>query len=161
MKGTKKTPVTGKGKSGPEAVVDVQYATAVPSVPDRDRIRRWARAAMDGAGPAELSVRIVDEAESAELNGRWRGEHRPTNVLSFPAGENPAGLLGDVVICAPVVAREAAEQEKSADAHWAHMVIHGVLHLRGYDHIEEKDASVMEPLEVERLKQLDYPDPYA
>jgi probable rRNA maturation factor len=107
----------------------------------------------------------VGGAEGRRLNRTWRGKDRPTNVLSFPAasayGLGPgASLLGDLAICAPVVAREAREQGKEARAHWAHMVIHGVLHLLGYDHENDRDASRMETLERRILAQLGYPNPY-
>lgn len=157
-------PVTKENRAGISHRIDVQYASAMQGIPGKRQIRCWAAAGLEAREEAaELTVRIVDEAESAALNGRWRGIDRPTNVLSFPAGGNPVmpQLLGDVVICAPVVAREAVEQGKPAEAHWAHMVIHGVLHLQGYDHIEARDAAVMEPLEIRKLKELDYPNPYA
>jgi len=111
----------------------------------------------------ELTIRIVDEAEGSELNSRWREKSGPTNVLSFPAEPMPGApddTLGDIVICAPVVAREAAEQGKLFEAHWAHLTIHGVLHLRGYDHQTDAEAAEMEALETQLLKQLEYPDPY-
>jgi probable rRNA maturation factor len=114
-------------------------------------------------GDHELVVRIVDEAESAALNDRYRGKPEPTNVLSFPC-ESPPGLalphLGDLVICAPVVEREAREQGKPSEAHWAHMLVHGLLHLRGYDHQNEAEAETMEALESAILGQLGYPNPY-
>lgn len=116
----------------------------------------------------ELVIRIVEEAESQVLNRDYRGKDRPTNVLSFPF-ENPPGLdvleeelpyLGDLVICAPVVAREAAEQKKPVLAHWAHMIVHGCLHLQGYDHIDETEAEEMEALETEILTGLGFNSPY-
>ena len=113
----------------------------------------------------ELSLRLVDEAESADLNQRYRGKAGPTNVLSFPF-EPPPGIkgpryLGDLVICVPVVAREAAEQGKAPEAHWAHLVVHGVLHLLGYDHLDEAEAQAMEALETRLLANLGFPPPYA
>jgi probable rRNA maturation factor len=145
--------------------IGVQVAVELPGLPARELLRDWARAALDGAdGAGALAIRIVDESESAELNRRWRGKAGPTNVLSFPPAPMP-GLavaeLGDVVICAPVVAREAAAQRKAADAHWAHMVVHGVLHLLGHDHGNERDALRMEALETAILARLGFPDPYA
>lgn len=137
--------------------------------PDEDGLRLWAAAALRRAGPGsgagELTVRIVGEAESRELNAGWRGKDRPTNVLAFPGGEPdlPGGAdypLGDLVVCAPVVAREAAEQGKSAAAHWCHMIVHGTLHLAGYDHQTPEEAARMEGLEREILAELGYPDPY-
>lgn len=116
-------------------------------------------AALAGAGAGgEVTVRIVGAAESRALNRRYRGKDRPTNVLSFPYGE--PGVLGDLVVCAPVVNREAREQGKSPAAHWAHMVVHGVLHLRGFDHIRAPDAKVMETRERAILARLSFPDPY-
>lgn len=111
----------------------------------------------------EVSLRFVDDETIRELNRDYRGKDKPTNVLSFPF-EAPPGvpttLLGDLVICAPVVAAEAAEQGKPLTAHWAHMVVHGVLHLLGYDHIDDADAEIMEGLEVEILAGLGVPNPY-
>jgi len=118
------------------------------------------------AGPEEvaLSLRLVDEPESADLNQRYRGKMGPTNVLSFPF-EPPPGMrgrryLGDLAICVPLVAREAAEQGKAPEAHWAHLVVHGVLHLLGYDHLDEAEAQAMEALETRLLGDLGFPPPY-
>lgn len=131
-------------------------------VPEAECFQRWAEAA-GLEGEVELAIRIVDEAESAALNHAYRHKTGPTNVLSFPC-EVPAGvpnaLLGDLVICAQVVEREAREQGKPSAAHWAHMVIHGILHLRGYDHQREAEAERMEALEVDILARLEYPNPY-
>jgi probable rRNA maturation factor len=134
------------------------------ALPDDDSFRRWAETALaEHSPPAELVIRLVDEAESRELNRHYRGKDKPTNVLSFPfeaPPEVPLPLLGDLVICAPVVAREADEQGKTLQAHWAHMVIHGLLHLLGYDHETDDDAQLMESRERELLAQLHFPDPY-
>jgi probable rRNA maturation factor len=150
--------------------VDIQCATAEP-VPDEDDIRRWIAASLTrtAASPgtvredAEICVRLVDADEMATLNATYRDRAGPTNVLSFPASL-PAGLnlplLGDIVICAPVVRKEAVAQHKTLQAHWAHMAVHGTLHLLGYDHIEEEDAAVMEALESAILAELHYPCPY-
>lgn len=112
---------------------------------------------------SEVTIRIVDEAESQQLNHTYRGKDKPTNVLSFPF-EAPAGielpLLGDLIICRQVVEREAQEQEKPLLAHWAHMVVHGSLHLLGYDHIEDAEAEEMESIETEIMLALGYDDPY-
>jgi probable rRNA maturation factor len=143
--------------------IDVQYATGHKDVPDRRKIRKWARRCfVDKNFDIEFTVRIVDEEEMFELNSKWRGKRKLTNVLSFPAGQIDVmpGFLGDIVICAPVIANEAIAQGKHIDAHWAHMLIHGILHLQGYDHINNNDAKVMEALETEKLKSLNYPDPY-
>ncbi len=142
-----------------------QIADATTAIPAEAVLRDWVAAALAGRREtAEVTLRIVDEAESAELNETYRHKRGPTNVLSFPF-EAPPGvtlpLLGDLVICAPVVAREAQEQGKPAEAHWAHMVVHGCLHLLGYDHLDEEEATVMETLEIEILGALGYPDPYA
>jgi probable rRNA maturation factor len=146
--------------------VDIQSASAEP-VPDEDDIRHWIGSALSCAperSDAEVSLRLVDEAEMAELNSNYRGQNGATNVLSFPT-DLPTDLqlpmLGDIVICAPVVRREADEQGKPLQAHWAHMTVHGTLHLLGYDHIEDADAAIMEALETDILKQLAYPCPYA
>ena len=124
-----------------------------------------ARAALKGLRRRRvaLGMRIVGNAESAALNGRFRRKSHPTNVLSFPF-EAPPGtrsdILGDLVICAPVVRREAHTQRKPVKAHWAHMVVHGILHLRGYDHRKRQDAAVMEKMEIRLLKELGYANPY-
>jgi probable rRNA maturation factor len=151
--------------------VELDYQLAVESgepgadvVPGEPQVRAWVETVLAGRRDhAELTVRIVGAEESAELNGTYRKKQGPTNVLSFPF-EVPPGLelslLGDIVVCAPVVAREAAEQGKPAEAHWAHMVVHGTLHLLGYDHIEPGEAQVMESLETAILADLGYPNPY-
>jgi probable rRNA maturation factor len=143
-------------------IVDLDLAMT-ESVPAGALFQRWADAAADLGVHAELSIRIVDEAESAELNQSYRHKTGPTNILSFPC-EVPSGvpndLLGDLVICAPVVEREAREQGKLAEAHWAHMVVHGVLHLRGYDHLHDVEAEQMESMEIQILSGLGYPNPY-
>ena len=135
-------------------------------VPDEDQLLAWATAALNGRTPfdtPELTIRRVGNDESQSLNYQYRGKDKPTNVLSFPF-EIPVGvplqLLGDLVICIPVVAAEAEEQGKTAEAHWAHMVIHGCLHLLGYDHINDEEAEEMEGLERLILAELGYSDPY-
>jgi probable rRNA maturation factor len=134
-------------------------------LPDDDAFRRWVEIALaQHAAAAEVVIRLVDEAESRELNRSYRGKDKPTNVLSFPfeaPPELPLPLLGDLVVCAPVVAREALEQGKSLQAHWAHMVIHGLLHLLGYDHQTDEEAQLMESRERDLLTQLHFPDPYS
>jgi probable rRNA maturation factor len=143
--------------------IEVQNATVFGPVPDDGQLGRWAAAALRDRREAELTLRLVDEAESRALNERYRGKSAPTNVLSFPA-ELPAELdiplLGDIVICAPLVAEEASSQGKPAEAHWAHLVVHGVLHLLGHDHQEEAEAGKMEALEIELLASLGFPNPY-
>jgi probable rRNA maturation factor len=144
-------------------IVTVQIATRRTGVPHARSFARWANAAF-AAGAArsrsratELTIRVVGAAESRRLNRTWRGKNKPTNVLSFAA---EAPVLGDLAICAPVVAREAREQGKSPAAHWAHMVVHGVLHLLGYDHENDRDAERMEARETKILAQLGMPNPY-
>lgn len=145
--------------------LDLQIALEMPGLPDATDFRRWAEAALAGAGytqEAELTIRIVNEAESTALNETYRHKQGPTNVLSFPfvaPQEVDSSLLGDIVICAPVVLREAVSQDKTPEAHWAHLVAHGVLHLLGYDH-DEAQAAEMEALEVRILTDLGYADPY-
>jgi len=143
----------------------VQRVSRARGLPGIASMSDWARAALagSGAGTAEITVRLVGEAESADLNKRYRGKRGPTNVLSFTYDVAPgqAGLAGDLVICAPVVQREAVQQGKRLRAHWAHMVVHGILHLRGYDHVRKTDAEIMEALEMRILRRLDFPDPYA
>jgi probable rRNA maturation factor len=142
----------------------VQYGTRRPFAPAVPSLRRWAGAALAGAGGAfSLGIRIVGAAEGRALNRRWRGKDHATNVLSFAceaAGVPGPVPLGDLVICAPVVAREAREQGKPLQAHWAHMVVHGVLHLRGHDHEHARAARAMESLEIGILRGLGFGDPY-
>ena len=145
--------------------VAVSYAAPRAGVPASTSFRKWVAAALKGRiREADLAIRIMDEREGQALNRHYRGKDYATNVLSFPA-ELPEGvklpLLGDLVICAPVVAREAAEQGKPVAAHYAHLTVHGVLHLLGWDHEHDKDAEAMEQLEREVLAELGLPDPYA
>lgn len=132
--------------------------------PDPDSIRTWVAAAVGNAlERAEVEICIVDTTQSAELNRHYRNKTGPTNVLSFSA-DLPRGvplpLLGELIICAPVIVREAAEQNKPICAHWAHMVVHGTLHLLGYDHIKDRDALIMEARETEILTGLGFAAPY-
>ena len=152
--------------SRPRLRVAVQRATVCPWLPEPAAIRRWAAAAAGPAQGGEVTVRIVADEESAALNEAYRGKQGPTNVLSFPADVPPlpadAGPLplGDLVICAPVVEREAAAQGKTAAAHFAHLVVHGTLHLLGYDHEEDDAAALMEDKEREVLAGFGFADPY-
>ena len=143
---------------------DLQLACADATVPAEPLLRGWVAAALAGRRErAELTLRVVDEVESQGLNREYRGVDRPTNVLSFPVQLPDAvdsDLLGDLVVCAPVVAAEAREQGKSLAAHWAHMLVHGVLHLLGHDHQNGPEADEMEAIEVAVLARLGYPDPY-
>ena len=144
--------------------VDVQIACDDDDHPPPSRIREWVAAATnDRHDPAELTIRIVEAEEIIQLNGDYRHKNKPTNVLSFPADlpdyiDQP--LLGDVIICASVVREEAQQQHKSLEHHWAHMVIHGTLHLLGYDHITAEDAEQMENLEINILQSLQIANPY-
>lgn len=151
-------------------VMDVQYALddaggGDDELPSAEDFRRWAAAALAGRCPAgEITLRVVGLAEVTVLNRTYRHRNEPTNVLSFPveiAVDLEPPLLGDIVICAPVVRREAAEQHKDRRAHWAHLTVHGTLHLLGYDHLETEEAETMERLERDILAGLGYPDPYA
>ena len=151
-------------KAPAQVDVDVEDASGTAGNPSEADFRSWAAAAFTGRrAQAEVSIRIVGEAEGAELNARYRGKTGATNVLSFPA-ELPPGvplpMVGDLVICAPVVEREAQAQGKQASAHWAHLTVHGCLHLIGYDHEEEAQAAEMEALETAILAGLGFPDPY-
>ena len=144
--------------------ITVQFIAAEPSAPPENKLVQWARSALDGnIKEAEITLRITDEDEIQSLNDKWRHIDEPTNVLSFPlndAGGPPSILLGDIVICAPIIKQEAAAQNKSLPAHWAHMIIHGILHLMSYDHVKDKDAKIMEEKEISILKTLGFPNPY-
>ena len=146
-------------------IIDLQIACEQESgLPTAEQIEQWATAAVQPqSDEVEMTVRIVDEPESHELNLNYRGKDRPTNVLSFPfecPDEVELPLLGDLVICRQVVEREAQEQDKPVMAHWAHMVVHGSLHLLGYDHIEDDEAEEMESLETQIMTGLGFADPY-
>ncbi len=135
----------------------VQYATNSKEVPARPQFRRWVKAAL--MQEAEIVLRIVDEAEGCELNHQFRNKEYATNVLTF-VYDDMQPLTGDIVLCAPVVSKEAQQQHKNLIAHYAHLTVHGVLHLQGYDHIEEAEAVVMEQMETQILARLGYDDPY-
>ena len=146
-------------------IIDLQIACEQESgLPTAEQIEQWATAAVQPqSDEVEMTVRIVDKAESHALNLNYRGKDRPTNVLSFPfecPDEVELPLLGDLVICRQVVEREAQEQDKPVMAHWAHMVVHGSLHLLGYDHIEDDEAEEMESLETQIMTGLGFADPY-
>ncbi|MEA9392275.1 rRNA maturation RNase YbeY [Acerihabitans sp. TG2] len=146
-------------------ILDLQLACEdTHGLPDETTFMRWLEGVLPQFQPeAEVTIRLVDEAESHELNLTYRGKDKSTNVLSFPFEAPPQvelPLLGDLVICRQVVEREALEQTVALDAHWAHMVVHGCLHLLGYDHILDDEAEEMEALEAEIMQSLGYPDPY-
>ncbi|WP_380184408.1 rRNA maturation RNase YbeY [Kalamiella sp. sgz302252] len=146
-------------------ILDLQLACERPEgLPAEEDFQHWLEAVLPQfQAESEVTIRLVDEAESRELNHTYRSKDKPTNVLSFPF-EAPPGielpLLGDLIICRQVVEQEAAEQEKPLLAHWAHMVVHGSLHLLGYDHIEDDEAEEMEGIETEIMLALGYADPY-
>lgn len=143
--------------------LNIQRLVADEAIPDDREFRRWLEVALADAGPVSLNVRIVDEAEGWALNRDWRGKDSATNVLSFPADMpliEGRRVLGDIVLCAPVVAREAVQQGEQALHHWAHLCVHGGLHLLGFDHTDAEDAERMEAIEVERLAALNIPNPY-
>ena len=137
-----------------ELSLSVQYASGSEHVPSRPLFRKWVKAAL--MVPASITVRIVDLDEGRMLNNEYRKKDYATNVLTFVYGEG----TGDIVICSPVIEREASEQNKSIESHYAHMTVHGALHLQGYDHEKEDDAEIMESLEKEIMSRLGYPDPY-
>ncbi|MFZ7282162.1 rRNA maturation RNase YbeY [Avibacterium avium] len=148
-----------------DVIVDLQIASEnSENLPTELQFQQWASVAVQAENlQPELTIRVVDEAESQSLNATYRGKDYPTNVLSFPfecPEEVELPLLGDLVICRQVVEREAQEQGKPLMAHWAHMVVHGCLHLLGYDHIEDAEAEEMESLETEIMQDLGFADPY-
>ena len=135
----------------------VQYASSLNDLPSRTQFRKWAKAAI--RVDTEAAIRIVDETEGRELNKAYRGKDYATNVLTFPLTEEPH-LMGDIIICAPVVAAEALAQNKPLEAHYAHLTVHGILHLHGYDHEVEAQAELMESLETAIITKLGYANPY-
>jgi len=143
--------------ASPRLGLAVQYAVGARGLPSPAQFRRWARAALER--DARVTLRIVGRGEGRTLNRSFRGKDYPTNVLTFVMRQRPR-LEGDLALCAPVVKREAREQKKSAAAHYAHLVVHGVLHLQGYDHENERAARVMERHEARIVKRLGFPDPY-
>ncbi len=147
--------------------IAIQFIAEKTLAPKPVFLRKWAKQALSKKRESgEITIRVVDENEMTTLNHKYRHKSYPTNVLSFPF-EMPKEIdfenifLGDIVICATVVNREAEEQHKSQDAHWAHMIVHGVFHLLGYDHEEEKEATLMESLEIEVMQTLGFHNPYA
>lgn len=150
-------PVSPRRRPGPNSSLDIQRASRASHIPTDRQLRRWARAAL--ARDAIVTLRFVAETEGQRLNREFRGRDYATNVLTFVYGERP--LEGDIVLCAPVVAREARQQGKAVEAHYAHLVVHGLLHLQGLDHELEGAANAMERRERRVLHALGYPDPYA
>lgn len=155
--------------------IDLQIACNNKHTPSLEQFQQWANAALTAdlsssilEAPYELCIRIVDKKESQQLNTTYRKKDKPTNILSFPyedehtheEDEESRQLLGDLAICASIVEKEAAEQNKLLEAHWAHMTIHGILHLLGFDHTNNEEAEIMESLEIETLNQLGFPNPY-
>ncbi len=143
--------------------LEIQYVFESDGLPSSELFQRWAQAVLGQNSSAELVIRIVDIEEIAALNQTYRKINGPTNILSFPFEAPPyveSHHLGDLVICAPVVTEEAHQQGKMERSHWAHMVIHGILHLQGYDHQTKHEAVHMERLETQIMAQLGYPDPY-
>jgi probable rRNA maturation factor len=143
--------------------IDLQNDDSIAALPHQDQFRVWVEAALQKTYQAlEQTIRIVGEEESRLLNSRFRGKASPTNVLSFPADADylDYDCLGDLVICAPVVEAEASAQARPVESHWAHMVVHGMLHLQGFDHQGEAEASAMEALEIKILSTLGYSNPY-
>ncbi len=144
--------------------MDIQNVSGCDTLPKNELIIKWAEQALDKQHKeAEITLRIVNIDEGQKLNKEWRKKDSATNVLSFPVGEvieQAPNLLGDIVICAPIVELEAKDQGKSSEAHWAHLIIHGILHLQGYDHESDEETNVMETKEIHILKEIGYKNPY-
>jgi probable rRNA maturation factor len=145
-------------------MMEIQNASESVTLPENKFITEWANQALDEKHKdAEVTLRVVDINEGQMLNKEWRNKDYATNVLSFPVGETieqAPNLLGDIVICAPIVEQEAKEQGKTTEAHWAHLIIHGILHLQGYDHESGEEAELMETKEIQILKNIGYANPY-
>lgn len=144
--------------AAPSLKLDLQIGSRAAHPPTPTQVRRWAKVALKR--PGEITVRVVGSGEARRLNRRYRGENRATNVLSFPYALSRTLVQGDIVLCAPVIAREARSQGKSVEAHFAHLIVHAVLHLQGHDHTRRREAERMEALEKRLLTKLGYPDPY-
>ena len=141
----------------PQNELSLQIASELANIPTKAQFKKWAKAAL--RVDTEVTIRIVDEAECLALNSVYRGKDYATNVLTFPLAEEPH-LMGDIIICAPIVAAEAITQNKTLEAHYAHLTVHGVLHLHGYDHEIEAQAQLMETIEIQILAKLGYANPY-
>lgn len=148
-----------RASSRPAFSLAVQYASEAGAIPQRAQFRRWVAAALQS--PAHITLRIVDADEGRMLNRDYRNKDYATNVLTFAYGEEAGVRAGDIVLCAPVVEQEAREQGKALRAHYAHLTVHGVLHMQGYDHETEREAREMEALEVEILHRLRFNNPYS
>jgi probable rRNA maturation factor len=149
--------VPAKPKPAPEFSLSVQYAVTEKKCPTRAQFRRWVKTALQQS--ARVTLRLVDAKEGQELNAQFRKKNYPTNVLTF-VYDDVSPLSGDIVLCAPVVAAEAKQQKKNLVAHYAHLIVHGVLHLQGYDHEKNRDAKIMEALETTIMHKLGYANPY-
>jgi probable rRNA maturation factor len=147
----------GPSRSRPALALTLQLASRSRRLPTPTQLRRWTRAAL--AQPAQVTLRIVGEREGESLNRRFRRKHHATNVLTFGYDEDDR-LAGDIVLCAPVIAREARTQQKTLEAHYAHLTVHGLLHLQGYDHEHPREARIMEAKEVAILRRLGFSNPY-
>ena len=141
----------------PNLKISIQYASEHANLPSKQQLRKWAKAALNV--DTEVTIRVVGEQEGRELNSMYRGKDYATNVLTFPLTETPY-LMGDIIICAPVVELEAHAQQKSLESHYAHLTVHGILHLHGYDHEKEPQAELMESIEISILSKLGYANPY-
>ena len=141
----------------PQFAISIQVASPLANIPTNAQFKKWAKAAL--RVDTEVAIRLVDEAEGRALNLTYRGKDYATNVLTFPLIETPH-LMGDIVICAPIVAKEASEQHKTLEAHFAHLTVHGMLHLCGFDHETEAQAELMEAIEIQILAKLGYANPY-
>ncbi len=141
----------------PKLNISIQFASNHLSLPSKSQFRKWVKAAL--RVDTEVTIRIVDEDEAHALNSTYRGKDYAANVLTFPLTETPH-LMGDIIICAPVVEAEAKAQNKPLEAHYAHLTVHGILHLHGYDHKTEAQAELMEGLEISILAKLGYANPY-
>ena len=141
----------------PQIKLSLQIASVAAQTPTKAQFKKWAKASL--CVDTEVTIRIVDEAEGEALNSAYRGKDYATNVLTFPLTEEPH-LMGDIVLCEPIVAAEATAQNKSLEAHYAHLTVHGVLHLHGYDHETEAQAELMEAIEIQILAKLGYANPY-
>jgi probable rRNA maturation factor len=141
----------------PQLIFSIQVASQLANIPTKMLFKKWAKAAL--RVDTEVTIRIVDTQEALELNSTYRGKDYATNVLTFPLTEAPH-LMGDIIICAPVVEAEAKAQNKPLEAHFAHLTVHGILHLHGYDHETEAQAELMESLEISILGKLGYANPY-